>query len=82
MMNTITPRSAFPLLLATHFWEDLHALIEDFIVDHFDAVSRCDVFDHCCEEIAAGEWGPEGGKSLAGLFRRLTSPHAIRYARA
>lgn len=40
MMNTITPKSAFPLLLASHFWEELHCLIEDYIVDHFDAVSR------------------------------------------
>lgn len=40
MMNTITPQSAFPLLLATHFWEDLHGMVEDFVVDHFDIVSR------------------------------------------
>lgn len=55
MMSTITPKSAFPLLLATHLWEDLHTLVEDFIVEHFDTVSRCDAFDQCCQEVAAGE---------------------------
>ncbi|KAG8990460.1 hypothetical protein FRB94_000288 [Tulasnella sp. JGI-2019a] len=82
MMSTITPKSAFPLLLATHLWEDLHALVEDFIVEHFDIVSRCEAFDLCCQEVAAGEWGPEGGKTLANLFRRLAAPNNLRYGRA
>ncbi|KAG8928310.1 hypothetical protein FRC02_007092 [Tulasnella sp. 418] len=82
MMNTITPKTAFPLLLATYVWDELHTLVEDYIVEHFDAVSRCNVFEACCQEIASGEWGPEGGRTLAGLFRRLTSPAALRYARA
>ena len=56
MMNTITPKSSFPLLLATHFLDELHGLVEDYIVEHFDVVSRCEVFDHCCEEVAAGEY--------------------------
>jgi len=84
MMNTVTPKSSFPLLLATHLWEDLHALVEDFMVEHFDVVSRCDGFDRCCQEVAAGEWGPEGGKTLAALFRRLTAPstNSGRFSRA
>ena len=28
IMNTITPKSSFPLLLATAVWNDLHALVE------------------------------------------------------
>ncbi|KAG8904032.1 hypothetical protein FRB99_002374 [Tulasnella sp. 403] len=79
MMSTITPKSSFPLLLATHFWEELHILVEDFIVDHFELVSRCENFDQCCEEVANGEWGPEGGRTLAALFRRLASPQSVRY---
>lgn len=82
MMNTITPKSSFPLLLATRFWEEVHSMVEDYIIEHFDLVSRSEVFDQCCEEIAAGEWGPEGGRTLAALFRRLTSPQAMRYARS
>ncbi|KAG8884903.1 hypothetical protein FRB98_002101 [Tulasnella sp. 332] len=81
LMSTITPKGAFPLLLATHLWEDLHALVEDFIVEHFEIVSRCEAFDQCCQEVAAGEWGPEGGKTLAALFRRLAAPSSIRYGR-
>lgn len=81
MMSTINPKSSFPLLLATRFWEEVHLMVEDYIVEHFDLVSRSEVFDQCCEEIAAGEWGPEGGRTLAALFRRLTSPQGIRYAR-
>ncbi|KAG8812798.1 hypothetical protein FRC17_001812 [Serendipita sp. 399] len=58
MMTTISPRSAFPLLLATCFWEELHNLIQrmqDYIVEHWQAVSRNEEFEHCCQEVAAGE---------------------------
>ncbi|KZT57118.1 hypothetical protein CALCODRAFT_470196 [Calocera cornea HHB12733] len=74
MMSTVTPESAFPLLLASHFWDDLHNLIEDYIVERWDLVSQQEDFESCCEEVAAGEWGPHGGKTLAALFRRLRSP--------
>ncbi|EJT97762.1 hypothetical protein DACRYDRAFT_18333 [Dacryopinax primogenitus] len=80
MLSTITPQSAFPLLLASHFWDDLHYLIEDYIVEHWDLVSQQDDFESCCEEVAAGEWGPHGGKTLAGLFRRLRSPSITNLA--
>ncbi|KAG8752158.1 hypothetical protein FRC14_007283 [Serendipita sp. 396] len=79
MMTTISTRSAFPLLLATCFWEELHTLVQDYIVETWQAVSRSEDFEHCCQEVAAGEWGPEGGKTLASLFRRLHSPASMRY---
>jgi hypothetical protein len=28
MMSTITPKTAFPLLLASCFWDELHNLVE------------------------------------------------------
>ncbi|KIJ56759.1 hypothetical protein M422DRAFT_57400 [Sphaerobolus stellatus SS14] len=73
MMNTIQPAAALPLLLATTRWDELHDLVEDYIVDHWDIACASEEFDRCCQEVAAGEWGPEGGKTFAALFRRLRS---------
>jgi len=81
MMSTITPTSAFGLLLATSVWHELHTLVEDYVVDKWDEVSSCEEFEQCCREVSAGEWGPEGGKTLMTLLRRLRSPSAIGYAR-
>ncbi|KAJ8515346.1 hypothetical protein ONZ45_g7234 [Pleurotus djamor] len=75
MMSTITPQSSFALLLATNVWEELHIL--DFVVEKWDEVSVSDEFERCCAEVAAGEWGPEGGKTLMTLFRRLRSPTTV-----
>lgn len=55
MMSTISPRSAFPLLLATCFWEELYNMIQDYIVEHWQEVSRNEEFETCCQEVAAGE---------------------------
>jgi len=79
-MSTITPQSSFPLLLATSVWVELRSLVEDFVVERWDEVSMSDEFEQCCQEVAAGEWGVEGGKTLTALFRRLRSPNAV-YAR-
>jgi len=57
-------------------WEELHTLVEDFVVDRWDEVSLSEEFEHCCKEVAAGEWGPDGGKTLLSVFRRLRSPTA------
>jgi len=77
IMSTMTPQSSFALLLATSVWKELHILIEDFVVDRWDEVSLSEEFEHCCKEVAAGEWGPDGGKTLMSVFRRLRSPTAI-----
>lgn len=77
MMSTLTPESSFALLLASHAWEDLRALVEDYIVEKWDEVSVTAEFERCCQEVAAGEWGPEGGTTMTALFRRLRSPNAI-----
>jgi len=81
IMSTITPQSSFPLLLATSVWFELRSLVEDFVVERWDEVSVSDEFEQCCQEVAAGEWGIEGGKTLTALFRRLRSPNAASYAR-
>ncbi|KZT74456.1 hypothetical protein DAEQUDRAFT_660076 [Daedalea quercina L-15889] len=74
IMSTITPQSSFPVLLATAAWDELHSLVEDYVVDKWEEVSVSEEFERSCEEVAGGEWGPEGGKTLMALFRRLRSP--------
>jgi len=74
IMSTITPQSSFALLLATSLWDELHTLIEDFVVERWDDVSASTEFEQCCKEVAAGEWGSDGGKTLMSVFRRLRSP--------
>ncbi|KAG8720757.1 hypothetical protein FRC09_009051 [Ceratobasidium sp. 395] len=81
LLGTITPRRAFALLLATRVWDELHALVADYVVDAWDEVARSEEFEGCCREVAAGEWGTDGGKTLAELFRRLQSPTSGRYNR-
>ena len=55
IMSTITPKSSFPLLLASAVWDELHGLVEDFVVERWDEVSASEEFDRCCQEVAAGE---------------------------
>ncbi|KAF8192451.1 hypothetical protein BJ912DRAFT_1057819 [Pholiota molesta] len=74
IMSTITPQSSFALLLATAAWDDLRSLVEDYVVDKWDEVSLSTEFEDCCKEVAAGEWGVDGGKTLMSVFRRLRSP--------
>lgn len=70
-MSTISSQSSFPLLLATCFWGELHGMIQvsmflvliaeflmhtqDYIVEHWEEVSRSKEFEACCQEVAAGE---------------------------
>ncbi|VDC06191.1 unnamed protein product [Peniophora sp. CBMAI 1063] len=76
IMSTITPQSSFALLLASSIWDELHLLVEDYIVEKWEDVSTSEEFERCCEEVAAGDWGSDGGKTLMALFRRLRSPAA------
>ncbi|KAJ3475752.1 hypothetical protein NLI96_g11631 [Meripilus lineatus] len=82
MMSTITPQSSFALLLATSAWDEMHTLVEDYVVDKWEDVSVSGEFEQCCQEVAGGEWGPEGGKTMMALFRRLRSPSSLGFSRA
>ncbi|KAL1944324.1 hypothetical protein VTO73DRAFT_3509 [Trametes versicolor] len=82
IVATITPRASFAVLLASASWEELHGIVEDYVVEKWEEVSVSDEFEQCCEEVASGEWGPEGGRTLMALFRRLRSPSAMGYTRA
>ncbi|KAG2013805.1 hypothetical protein CC2G_010676 [Coprinopsis cinerea AmutBmut pab1-1] len=77
IMSTITPQSCFPLLLASYTWDELYGLVEDYVIDKWDEVAGSDEFEQCCKEIAAGEWGSDGGQTLMSVFRRLRSPSTL-----
>ncbi|KAG5648859.1 hypothetical protein DXG03_000208 [Asterophora parasitica] len=55
MMASITPQSSFALLLASSVWDELHSLVEDYVVEKWDEVSVSEEFEQCCQEVAAGE---------------------------
>ncbi|KAF9653435.1 hypothetical protein BDM02DRAFT_3125838 [Thelephora ganbajun] len=81
MMTTITPEHCFSLLLASSLWDELHGLVQDYVVEKWEVVSMSTEFERCCDEVAAGDWGAEGGKTLMALFRRLRSPNAVTFPR-
>jgi hypothetical protein len=56
MMSTITPASSFALLLATSLWEELHTLVEDYVVERWEDIAVTTEFETCCDEVAAGEY--------------------------
>lgn len=82
MMATISPQTGFTLLLASTVWVEIHSLIEDYVVEKWEQVSTTAEFEACCAEVAAGEWGPDGGKAMMKLFRRLQSPGVLGVVRA
>ncbi|KZT24606.1 hypothetical protein NEOLEDRAFT_430590 [Neolentinus lepideus HHB14362 ss-1] len=82
IMSTITPKSSFALLLATAIWDELHSFVEDYVVEKWGEVSVSEEFEQCCQEVAAGEWGPGGGKTMMALFRRLRSPSSLGFSRS
>ncbi|KAK7060417.1 hypothetical protein VNI00_001182 [Paramarasmius palmivorus] len=55
MMSTITPQTSFSLLLATSAWDELHTMVEDYVVEKWEDVAVSEEFEGCCEEVAAGE---------------------------
>ncbi|KAG6842028.1 hypothetical protein C0991_003554 [Blastosporella zonata] len=80
MMSTITPQSSFALLLASSVWDELHSLVEDYVVEKWDEVSVSQEFEQCCQEVAAGEQdNPASPLSPATMwnmkaYRQLTRP--------
>jgi len=81
MMTTMTPEHCFSLLLASSTWDEFHGLVQDYVVEKWEEVSMSAEFERCCDEVAAGDWGTEGGKTLMALFRRLRSPNAVAFVR-
>lgn len=77
IMSTLSPENCFAMLMASYTWDELHGLVEDYVIEKWDEVSVSEEFERCCGEVAAGEWGADGGTTLMSVFRRLRSPAAV-----
>lgn len=74
MVATLTPQSAFPMLLATSMYTDLHARIKTYVYQHWHLVSHTHEFERCCDEVSVGMWGADAGKTMRAFVRSLVSP--------
>ncbi|KAE8251937.1 hypothetical protein A4X13_0g3777 [Tilletia indica] len=80
IVETLSPQSAFPVLLATALYSGLHEAIKRYVYEHWDEVSHTEEFERCCDEVGAGEWGAEAGRSLRIFMQSLLSPARILLA--
>lgn len=55
LVGTLTPQSAFAVLLATSVYEELHAHVKAYVLDKWETVSQTPEFGRCCDEVSAGE---------------------------
>ncbi|KAL4399301.1 hypothetical protein ACI68E_003678 [Malassezia pachydermatis] len=67
----LTPENATNYLLCTALFEQLQQSIRNYIFQHWQAVSSSPQFEHCCDQVSTGEWGPLAGRALASLMRQL-----------
>ncbi|KAN0064205.1 hypothetical protein ACQY0O_003372 [Thecaphora frezii] len=77
LVASLTPTSAFPLLLATSVYADLHDKVKRYVYAHWENVANSDEFERCCDEVSAGEWGPEAGKAVRLFMKSLVSPARV-----
>lgn len=74
MVATLTPQSAFPMLLATSMYTELHTRIKTYVYQHWHLVSHTDEFERCCDEVSVGMWGADAGKTMRAFVKSLVSP--------
>ncbi len=74
MVATLTPQSAFPMLLATSMYTELHTRIKTYVYQHWHLVSHTLEFERCCDEVSMGMWGADAGKTMRAFVRSLVSP--------
>ena len=60
--SSLTPQTAFPLLLATQLYPALYASIKTYALDNYYTVSSCSDFKRCFQEVGMGTWGEQGGE--------------------
>ena len=77
LVASLTPTSAFPVLLATSMYQHLHARVTKYVYNNWEAVSNTPEFERCCDEVSTGEWGSEAGKALRTFMKSLVSPARI-----
>lgn len=74
MVATLTPQSAFALLLASSMYDELHTRIKTYVYQHWHLVSHTQEFERCCDEVSVGMWGADAGKTMRAFVRSLVSP--------
>jgi hypothetical protein len=87
IVDTLTPQTAFPLLLATHLWPELHAAIREYALANYYAIVSEPEFRRCYTEVGEGLWEKGGDVSLLSpltvslrcpsLYPRLTSEQVL-----
>ncbi|KAL9939482.1 hypothetical protein V8E36_001299 [Tilletia maclaganii] len=80
MIETLTPPTAFPVLLATALYGQLHEAVKRYVYEHWEEVSHTEEFERCCDEVGAGEWGAEAGRALRIFMQSLLSPARLLFA--
>lgn len=71
LIQTLTPRTAFPLLLSTYLWPDLHGAIKSYAYSHYFEILREKEFGRCYGEVGEGLW-ENGGEVLLEFTMNLT----------
>ena len=74
IVGTLTPQSAFAMLLATSMYTELHTSIKTYVYQHWHLVSNTHEFERCCDEVSMGMWGADAGKTMRAFVRSLVSP--------
>ncbi len=78
LVDTLTPHSAFPTLLATSMYAELHARIKAYVYTHWHTVAATHEFETCCDQVSTGVWGAGAGKTISAFVASLVSPLAQR----
>lgn len=75
LVAKLTPSSAFPLLMATHLFEDLHAAVMSYTLAHWEEVRSTSSYDRTMAEVSEGYWC--GNDTLLRLTKLLSpNPNA------
>lgn len=72
IISLLTPHNAINYLLLTALFEQLQQAIQNYISHHWQEVSRSEEFEYCCDQVSMGEWGPQAGRALASLMRKVS----------
>lgn len=71
LVAKLTPSSAFPLLMATHLFDDLHAAIMSYTLSHWEEVRSTSSYERTMSEVSEGYWA---GNDTLLRFTKLLSP--------
>ncbi|KDE09317.1 hypothetical protein MVLG_00633 [Microbotryum lychnidis-dioicae p1A1 Lamole] len=79
IVYTLTPRTAFPMLLSNYLWPEVYEVVKSFTLEHFELVSADPEFDRCYAEVGEGLW-EHGGAVLLDLTRSLRPATPSRWS--